>query len=301
MPVCPAVGLGQCSWDLIGRLPHYPACDSKAELAALGELGGGPVATALVTLARLGVPGVFLGGVGQDSAGEKIRRSLEAEGVDCSGLQTDRDGTSQQAFIAVEETSGLRTIFWCRGNRRPYQLHDDARSRIVAARVLLLDGSDIGAALEAARLARHNGVITILDGGSLRPGVLDLLPLIDHPVVSERFAAAFAPGPLLGVLERLLELGAAAATVTCGVAGSYSLQPGGDLLHQPAFDLPVIDTTGCGDVFHGGYLYGLLQNWALPRILRFAAACAALKAGSPGGRSGIPDLRRVEQLLAKDC
>jgi len=299
MPASRAVGLGQCSWDLIGRLAAYPPCDSKAELTDWLEQGGGPVATALVTLARLGVDSAFLGCVGSDPAGAKIRASLEAEGVDCRGLQVDPAGTSQQAFIAVEGSTGLRTIFWHRGGRRPYRWDESARTCSAETRVLLLDGTEPEAALEAARWARRQGVTTVLDGGSLRPGVQELLPLIDHPVVSERFAAELVPGPPQAALPRLLEWGAVAATVTCGAAGSFSLPAGGELVHQPAFAVAAVDTTGCGDVFHGGYLYGLLQGWPLPRLLRFAAACAALKAGAPGGRSGIPDLARVEQLLVE--
>lgn len=297
---CEAVGLGQCSWDLLGRMPAYPQCDGKVELTGLLEQGGGPVATALVTLARLGIGSAFLGSVGGDAAGGKIRRSLEDEGIDCRGLQVDTVGTSQQAFIAVEEATGLRTIFWSRGARQPYRWEDSARQRIAQARVLLLDGSEPEAALEAASWARRHGVVTVLDGGSLRPGGRELLAHIDHPVVCEAFAAALGSGSPQNALPFLLEQGATAATVTCGAGGSYSLEAGGSLIHQPAFEVPVVDTTGCGDVFHGGYLYGLLQGWPLPQRLRFAAACAALKAGEPGGRSGIPGLDRVARLLGED-
>ena len=83
-----------------------------------------------------------------------------------------------------------------------------------------------------------------------------------------------------------------------GRSGSLSLGKGVPPIHQPAFVVETIDTTGCGDVFHGGYIYGLLQNWSLERTVRFAAACAALKARALGGRTAIPTLQEVEIFLS---
>ncbi|NIQ93709.1 MAG: sugar kinase, partial [Desulfuromonadales bacterium] len=142
------------------------------------------------------------------------------------------------------------------------------------------------------------GVTTVLDGGTLRPGAERLLPYIDHPVVSERFALALAEGDgVETALERLLALGGRAATVTRGALGSVTLTDKGERIDQPAFDVDPTDTTGCGDVFHGGYIYGLLQDWPLPRTLRFAAACAALKTREIGGRAAIPRRDEVERFL----
>src|SRR5512140_1176881 len=96
-------GIGQCSWDYLAGIDGYPEPDSKKEVATWQEEGGGPVATALVALARFGVACRFYGVVGDDGEGEKIRTSLVRAGIDIAGLRQRRAAVSQTAFITVEE------------------------------------------------------------------------------------------------------------------------------------------------------------------------------------------------------
>jgi sulfofructose kinase len=291
-------GVGQCSLDILGRLPRYPAVDRKAELSELLLQGGGPVATALVTLARLGVPAAFVGKVGGDDFGRRIRRELEQEGVDCRYLVVDETGTSQIAFISVEQNSGLRNIFWHAGSARDLTAADLPLGLIARCRVLHLDGLQHAASMAAAKEARRCGVITVLDGGSVREGTLELLPYIDHLVVSSRFARQLSGDRTPEKqLPELMAYGARAATITVGKKGSYTFSREEGLFHRPAFAVQAVDTTGCGDVFHGGYIYGLLQNWPLTRTVRFAAACAALKTRALGGRTAIPGADEVARFL----
>ncbi|HKI51308.1 MAG TPA: PfkB family carbohydrate kinase [Geothermobacteraceae bacterium] len=294
----PVVGLGQCSWDLLGRVAEYPRVDVKAELLDLTEQGGGPVATALVTLQRLGVQTSFFGTIGDDDYGKRIVTSLVAAGVDTKYVQVDREGASQLSFIAVEQLQGRRNIFCHRGARRPFCLDAQAFQAVSAAAALLLDGTEPAAALEAASLARACQVPVVLDGGTLRDGVWELLPHCDHLIVSRKFADQICPGQPDVALDRLLEFGVEVAVVTLGASGCLALDRTGVRSKCPAFKVDVVDTTGCGDVFHGGYLYALLTGLSLPERLLFAAACAALKARQLGGRQGIPSLAEVERLLA---
>jgi ribokinase len=293
------VGLGQCSLDILGSLDQYPSADSKCDLDKVLIQGGGPVATALVTLARLDVPGVFLGCVGDDDFGRRIVSGLEAEGVNCRNLLVDSGASSQVSFIVVEKNGGRRTIFCHRGNCRPLTADDLPTELICNSRLLHLDGTHLDAALAAARLAKEHGVITVLDGGSWRPGVEELLPMIDHLVVSARFAEYLVPGrPVQEALPLLLAYGCQAVTVTDGEAGCHTQSRAGENFYQPAFAVKSVDTTGCGDVFHGGYLFGLLQNWHLYKTVRFSAACAAIKSTALGGRTAIPTLREVDEFLS---
>ncbi len=291
------IGLGQCALDVIGSLADYPAADQKAELTGLLLQGGGPVATALVTLARLGVGTALAGRIGDDDFGGRIRSGLEEEGVDCRWLQVEPGATSQFAFIAVDDAA-RRTVFWTRGSARPLTGGEVPSEWPPGVRVLLLDGLQAEASLAAAQQARSQGVLTVLDGGTWREGTSELLPWIDHLVVSERFARQVAGGNPEGALEPLLACGARAVTVTLGERGSVTLDSHRQLFPQPAFRVRAVDTTGCGDVFHGGYVFGLLQQWPLPQTLRFAAACAALKTLGPGGRTAIPARAEVEAFLA---
>ncbi|RME35134.1 MAG: sugar kinase [Deltaproteobacteria bacterium] len=277
------VGIGQCCWDRIGQVASWPENDAKTQLLQLVEQGGGPVATALVVLARLGVATCFCGRIGADDEGVRIRAGLQAEKVDCSLLQQSESGRSQTALIVVEQGSGRRTIFWYRDDNLAIDINSAVQEVLSRADILLLDDLDADAALAAAQYARLCGVTTVLDGGSLRPRTREILPLIDHLVVSERFVSRWRPQAQAGeVLQELAAYGGQVA-VTLGDRGCLALVDG-RVHHTPAFSVPVVDTTGCGDVFHGGYVYGLLQKWPPLRILEFASACAALKATGFGGR-----------------
>jgi sulfofructose kinase len=290
------VGLGQCSLDLLGQLGDFPEIDSKVELRDCLLQGGGPVATALVTLARLGVSTTFVGRIGDDDFGQRIRAELLAEGVDCQGLACDAGHSSQFAFIAVD-SQGRRNVFWTRGSARPLAPEEVDGVLVGSCRVLHLDGLHHQSSLAAARLARQAGVMTVLDGGTFRQETAELLPWIDHLVVSERFARHLSPDDPGAALAELLLYGGKAVTVTLGERGSLTLTASGEFHRQPAFAVSAVDTTGCGDVFHGGYIYGLLQDWSLPRTVRFAAACAALKARALGGRTAIASRDEVESFL----
>ncbi len=290
------VGLGQCSLDILGQVDCYPELDQKVELSSLLIQGGGPVATALVTLARLGISVAMVGATGDDEFGRKIRRSLEMENVDCTRLVHQPGSTSQIAFIAVDE-DGHRNIFWHRGTAIPTSaaLMTDFLPEHV--RILHLDGLHSDTAVAAAELARARNVVTVLDAGTFRHGTARLLPLIDHLVVSARFARQIHPDDDEAALHRLADYGARSVTITCGKSGSLSMGVDGRIFRQPAFKVDAVDTTGCGDVFHGGYIYGLLQEWPQPQTVRFAAACAALKTRALGGRTAIPSLPEVQAFL----
>ncbi len=290
------VGMGQCSLDILGQVDCYPCLDEKAEMGSLLIQGGGPVATALVTLARLGVAVAMVGAVGDDPFGRQIRCGLEEEKVDCSNLTPVPDKVSQVAFIAVDG-AGHRNIFWHRGTATP--AFDKSRPELLpdTVRIMHLDGLHIEPAIAAAEYARARGITTVLDGGTMRPGLTRLLPLIDHLVVSAGFARQAEASDLHAALRHLAAWGARAVTITCGSKGSLSLAADGRTFHQAAFEVDAVDTTGCGDVFHGGYIFGLLQGWPLPRTVRFAAACAALKTRALGGRTAIAGLEEVEAFL----
>lgn len=294
------VGLGQASIDYLGLVPAYPKPDTKCEFTDLVIQGGGPAATAMVALSRLGVPAAFIGAVGDDDFGRFIREGLVREGVDISGLITAARGKSQFAFIAVEPGQGRRTIFWQRGLGIDLPLEKIDLDMVARARVLHVDGLDLEASLAAARVARAAGRLIVFDAGTLRRGSLDLAALTDYLICSENFFRAFhSSGGLEQGLKRLWALGLRQAIVTLGLAGSAGFD--GETFHrQAAHQVRVVDTTGAGDVYHGAYIYGILAGWDMVACMRFASAAAALKCERVGGRTGIPNLSRLREFLGPD-
>ncbi|MBI5056077.1 MAG: sugar kinase [Nitrospirae bacterium] len=293
-------GLGQCSLDHLFIIDSFPAPDTKKEVLDWTISGGGPVATALVSLSRLGIDCSFCGMTGDDEAGKKISESIRSEGIDIKGLLTRPRSDSQAAFIAVEKGSGRRTIFWKRPSAEPLKPHELPDDFLDNAGFLLIDGLMTEASIYAAQKAKEKNIPVMLDAGRMREGMIELAHLCDYVVGSEEFAREFVttPGsfdPEKAILK-MKSFGAKAATITLGSKGSITIA-GGEVFHTPAFKVTVVDTTGAGDVFHAGYIYGLLQEWNIKETVRFASAFAALKCRQLGGRAGIPVLNEVKEFI----
>ena len=292
------IGIGQCSLDNLALMDNYPAVDTKKEILQLQEQGGGPVATALVALSRWGVKCRFHGIVGDDDAGKKILRSLVEEGVTVSGLVIREKAASQVAFIAIEKDTAKRTIFWRRPTGRPLQAEELGAGFLDDSALLLLDGLMGEVSVYAAEKARGCGIPIMLDAGRLRADMSDLLKLSDYVVASEEFAKDLGWKPCRETLLREREnLGARILTITLGERGSMTASSDNDYIEVPAFQVHAVDTTGAGDVFHGGYIYGLLRNWSIKETVTFASAAAAIKCTKIGGRCGIPRLSEAKELL----
>jgi len=296
-------GLGQCSLDYISVVDGFPPEDQKTEAEELIIEGGGPVATALVSLSRLGVATRFLGRVSDDPAGTEIRRGLRAEGVDTRGLRTLKGGQSQTAFIIANRRDATRTILWKRATVAPLKPAEVRPAHIRDSKFLLVDGLMHEASMHAAKIARANGIPVMLDAGTMKPGITELAALSDYVVCSERFAASFSDKPktALGLISTISP-NIRAVTITLGPRGSITWHrtgsgPKANVFRQKAFRVIAVDTTGAGDVFHGGYIYGLLCGWPLTRVVEFASAFAALKCTRAGGRAGIPTLAATLRLI----
>jgi ribokinase len=297
-------GIGQCSLDHLFVVDSFPENDTKKELTEWLVSGGGPVATALVSLSRLGISCSFFGITGDDENGERIRESLRSEKVDVSGLMMRRNASSQIAFIAVEKGSGKRTIFWKRPSAEPLRPEELPSDFPGDASLLHLDGLMREASLYAAEKARAVNIPVVLDAGHNRDGMLELASLCDYVVGSEEFARDLVgtddPSFTGRAIEAIHSYGIKTVTITLGDRGSITSSEDG-MFHTPAFPVRTVDTTGAGDVFHGGYIYGLLQKWHIRDVTTFASAFAAIKCMKLGGRAGIPGLNEVRSFLKRQA
>jgi ribokinase len=169
---------------------------------------------------------------------------------------------------------------------------------ISSCRGLLVDTLEISAAAEAARIARANGVKTLIDAGTLRDGVVDILPLCDFIVASETFSRQIGRDRgVRSALEEMMKFGPEAAVVTLGRKGCAALSEDG-FFESGGFDVKAVDTTGAGDVFHGAFLYSVLKGWDVRRCCIFSNAVAAMKCRKLGGRTGIPDITEALEFLS---
>ncbi len=290
------VGLGVATLDFVGVAAGEPILGIKQQLAQWHEAGGGPVATGLVTLARLGLRACMAGAVGNDRYGQIILDGLRSEGVAVDGMQV-RPGQSHIAFVLAEPGSDRRTVWWHNDRSVLDGLPLD-RDLIASARALHLDTLLPDTALEAAWIMRDAGGLVLLDAERFKESTVPLLPYCDVQIVSERFGRESTGEPDPARAARALHARyGKLVVVTAGEQGSWCVSRE-EAFHTPAFRVSVEDTTGAGDVFHGAFLYGLLQHWPVRRVARFASAAAALKCRKAGGRAGIPTRQEIDELLA---
>ena len=292
------VGLGFSSLDTVGLAPQLPQLDEGAPLLGITRQGGGPVAQALVTLQRLGAATGYVGSLGDDEAGQAMVAGLQAEGVDTSRLIITPGRTSPQCIILVHAPTGLRSICCEGGTAPPVPSAGLDLDYLCSGHYLHLDGSHSAASLVAAREAQRRGVRVCLDAGGPSDALFALVPYVDVLIASAKFALGLeGVTSIEDSASRLLTQGPSVVVVTSGKHGAWTASAEGAFA-TPAFHVQVLDTTGAGDVFHGAFLYGLLQGWDLPDVTRFAAATAALKCRKLGGREGIPILPEVLAFLA---
>ncbi len=291
------VGVGLNATDALIPVAHYPARGSKVEFRSAKILTGGQVATAIVACQHWGLRTRYVGKLGDDAAANLHREEFARAGVEAH-LLTAPGCPSQQAFIIVDDT-GERTVLWKRDERLTLRPEELQREWIVNSRALHVDGHDTAAAAVAASWARAAGIPVIADLDELYPGVELLLKSIDYLIASKDIPGRLMQEPdLRKSLPALRErFGCRLTAATLGQDGVLAWD-GTQFHYAPAFQVQTVDTTGAGDIFHAGFIYGLRRGWLLPRQLEFACAAAALNCTAVGARGGIQPIDAIEHLMA---
>lgn len=294
------VGVGVNAVDHLCTVETFPVFDSKQSLVGYECQPGGQVATALVALQRWGCRTAYVGTFGDGPLAETSRRSLADEGIDVGRAPTRPGVVNQTAIILIDRASGERTILMHRPAALTLRPDELDRGLVTAARVLHLDGYDADAAVAAAGWARAAGIPVVVDVDTRVGPVERLLAVTDAVILSRDFACALVgAGDAETALAKLVAAFAAPVTaVTLGAAGVIAATPAAGTVRVPGYAVDAVDTTGAGDVFRAGFIYGLLHGWPLERTLRFANAAAALKCTRVGGRPGIPTVAAAAALMA---
>jgi sulfofructose kinase len=295
------VGLGENATDVAIELPHFPAFNTKLELSDASWQPGGQVATALTVCQRLGLRTRYIGRVGDDPFGVFQLETLRHEGMDLTDTRVVADCANQVAYILIDRGTGERTILWKRDPRLDIAPEEVRPEMISGSRLLHVDGHDTAATAQAARWARQAGIPVTLDVDTIYPGLDALLAQTDYIVSSTDFPRRYTGredffAALLEIRRRhpLARLVAA----TLGRDGVLGLE-GDRFLYLPAYDVRARDTTGAGDVFHGAFVYALLQGWAMEKVLDFSNAMAGLNCEAVGARGGIATVAQAERLMAE--
>ena len=295
-----AVGFGLNAVDHLIVVPEYPAFDTKVRLVEHVRAAGGQTASAMVGLQRLGMKTAYAGRFGSDAEGSFGLEKLRAEGVDVEYAEVVEGARNQLAFIIIDARSGERTIIWDRDERLAYDATEAPTGLAARGRVLHLDAHDPPACARMARAARETGSVVSADIDNIYEGLEELLPQVEVLITSAEF-----PHRLTGIRDERASLvevkaryGSTLVGMTLGARGAL-LYYDGIFLEAQAFEVPggCRDTTGAGDAFHAGFLYGLLKGLEIEASLRVANATAALKCRSLGARGALPTVAEIDELI----
>lgn len=295
------VGIGACVFDTLYRIPSYPAEDTKMRAAFSKNAGGGPVATGLVAAAKLGAEASYIGVLSADSGGEFLMRDFEKYGVDTSLIEVKEGYRSFASVLWLCEDSATRTCVFDKGDLPPLVLGDAQKKAIAEAALLMVDGNELEAAVEAASIARASKRPVLYDCGGLYAGVERLLALTDIMIPSEEFALGHTGASSAEeAAERLYDTYAPRVVViTQGKRGGI-LYDGERLLSYPIYPATVLDSNGSGDVFHGAFAAGVTRGFDFEKCCHFASAVSALKCMGVGARESVPDLDTVKRYMKEN-
>ncbi len=289
------LGLGIAPVDILMQLKDYPKAGGKADAEKTTIQGGGPIPTAMVTLARLGKKSALLSAVGDDVFGKFAIDELKNEKVD-SSLIVIKKKPSAFAVGWVEKKSGRRSIVL--DMDIAVNPNDIKINKLPNVRSIHIDGRYMPACLKLARWAKRHKVPIAMDVGSIRNDVSPLFPLVDHLVCSDDYALPFTKSKnVKSAIKKLRKICSGTIVVTSGTKGSIGFEEGEGFTRQKAFKVKAVDTTGAGDVYHGAYIFGFLNRMSLKDRMELASAASAIKCTKPGGRTAIPTYNQIRKFI----
>lgn len=295
------LGFGTVAVDELIVAETYPPADAKTRVQSAERQCGGLTAIALIAASRLGAKCAYAGVLGSDELSHYAVAQLRKEKIDLHSLRRRVGAPPVHSFIVIDAQKHTRNVFSHRAVEYKLPVHWPPRRLIESTRVLFVDHSDLPSMIRAAKIARDAGIPVVADlERHSGPRFEELVDLIDHLLLSEQFALKFSKAKTVtGALQKLWKSDRSIVAITCGARGVWHLDRSGEIKHQPAFTVDAVDTTGCGDVFHGAYAAALARQVPTPDRFRFAAAAAALKAKRLGAQAGIPRRATVINFLKR--
>jgi sulfofructose kinase len=296
------IGLGASTVDILTLVEHFPTRREIQQALSTTIQGGGPVATAMVAASRLGCSSAMIDSIGDDWVGEFVLQGFQKERVETEAIEVHSGQTTAISNVLVSNVDGSRAAMFLPGNAPEPSLSDLQKTAIQSAKILHVNGRYWTACMQAVNLARLRKVQVSFDGGAdrFKPEMRSLVPLTNVCIVARDFAEKYTGevDPSKSVLI-LLEEGPQIAVVTDGVNGSWVCTRNGSCFRQPAFLFPnTVDTTGCGDSYHGAFLAGLVKGLTVEKTAALASAVAGMNTQHLGGRAGIPTFEQVREFLS---
>jgi sulfofructose kinase len=292
------VGVGLNATDTLILVSHFPAYAGKVPIEEDILSPGGQVASAVVTVSKLGLRTKYIGSVGDDERGRVQLASLRETGINLDDVEVRQNCPNQTAYIVIDQSTGERTVFWSRPDCLRLSPESITPEKIGVARMLHIDGHDTPAVEKAADIARGLGIPVSVDVDTIYHGFDRVLGSIDYLIASSEFPVQWTnerdPFRALEMIQNEYKM--KVAGMTLGAHGALA-RVDGHYIYSPAFVVNCVDTTGAGDVFHGAFCYSVLNGEPMRETLEFANAMAALNCTRLGARGGIATVAEAHRLM----
>ncbi len=295
------VGIGACVFDTLYNIPTYPTEDTKMRATGSKVAGGGPVATGLVAARKLGVSASYIGNLSNDNGGVFLKEDFKKYGVETDKIAILSGYRSFASVLWLCADTATRTCVFDKGDLPPLVLNDTQKKAIIEAELLMVDGNELDAAVEAAKIARQNGVKVLYDCGGLYPNVDRLLALTDIMIPSEEFALGHtgADSAENAARELFARYSPEVVVITQGKRGGL-LFDGKTATPYPIYPAKVLDSNGSGDVFHGAFAAAVTMGYGYEKCCHFSSAVSALKCMGVGARESVPSFDTVKKYMEEN-
>lgn len=290
------VGIDTPCVDLLCHIEKIPEPNESIEIVEISWQGGGKVATGIIAAARLGLKTAIIGNVGNDVYGNYCIDDFKNHGVDIENMTAEENKSTTLCVVLSDGRTNGRNILYKKGNTSYPGITALNYQMIKNSRYLHIAGWK-GIHNDAAKYAKENGTVTVLDADAYSPGLDEIMPYIDILIASEFvYKHYFKDDCYMNNLKQLSHKGPGTIIFTFGGDGCVGVN-NDKYFHIPAFKVNVRDTVGAGDVFHGAYIFGLCQNWDAEKCAEFASAVSAIKCTKIGGRAGIPTAAMTQEFI----
>ena len=295
------VGIGANVFDTLYNIPTYPTEDTKMRATACKTAGGGPVATGLVAAQKLGEDTAYIGVLSDDNGGRFLKADFEKYGVKTDLIEVKSGYRSFASVLWLCADTASRTCVFDKGDLPPLVLTDEQKQGVRDAEILMVDGNEMDAAVDAAAIARDSGTKVLYDCGGLYEGVERLLALTDIMIPSEEFALGHTGcATAAEAAKKLFDLySPEIVVITQGKRGGI-IYDGEKVTEYPIYPADVVDSNGSGDVFHGAFAAALVKGFDYLKCCHFSSAVSALKCTGIGARESVPDFETVKNYLEEN-
>ena len=295
------VGIGANVFDTLYNIPTYPTEDTKMRATSCKTAGGGPVATGLVAAQKLGEDTAYIGVLSDDNGGRFLKSDFQKYGVKTDLIEVKSGYRSFSSVLWLCADMASRTCVFDKGDLPPLVLTDQQRKAIRDAEILMVDGNEMDAAVEAAKIARDSGTKVLYDCGGLYEGVERLLALTDIMIPSEEFALGHTGcATAEEAAKKMYDLySPEIVVITQGKRGGI-IYDGEKVTEYPIYPADVVDSNGSGDVFHGAFAAAVVKGFDYLKCCHFSSAVSAIKCTGIGARESVPNFESVKNYLKEN-